>query len=536
MPLRHYLWLVVAATLVVAVCPIAGVWWLRSSGVITSAPLVLAAAVALSLGASRLGTTIWQKHNGSRDLLFGELMVWGFVHRWYSERRLVFARELLGTMSDAEGVRECEAGPDVQAKALERLGGALEATDPYTHGHSRRVARHSWMIAKRLGLRGDMVARIRTAAALHDIGKIETPPSVLRKPGRLTDAEFEVIKRHPVDGERIVAVMGDEELAAIVLHHHERLDGTGYPNGLSGEEIPIGARIIAVADTFDAITSVRPYRSTRSHKQALDILRNEAGTQLDPAVVRAFCALYSGRRPLALWASLTSLPAQVFSWLGGGVVGAASVAQVAAVTAAAAVGAAATATPVRSGHQGAKSTHALIASRDAAPTGEQFKARLATARGGSTPRTSRRRAAGDSRTHHSSAAPSLRAGTALSAPQAGAVTGTTGHQTSAPSTTIASTPTTREEVANRTGPAQPAKPEPPAKPAPPAKPEPPAKPAPPAKPEPPAKPAPPAKPEPPAKPAPPAKPEPPAKPAPPAKPEPPAKPAPPAKPEPPAKP
>jgi HD-GYP domain-containing protein (c-di-GMP phosphodiesterase class II) len=87
------------------------------------------------------------------------------------------------------------------------------------------------------------------------------PASVLRKPGRLTDAEFDVVKRHPVDGARMAAVLGDEELTSIVRHHHERLDGTGYPSGLSGERIPIGSRIIAVADTFDAITSARPYRS-----------------------------------------------------------------------------------------------------------------------------------------------------------------------------------------------------------------------------------------------------------------------------------
>jgi putative nucleotidyltransferase with HDIG domain len=141
------------------------------------------------------------------------------------------------------------------------------------------------------------LTEIRTAALLHDVGKLYTPREVLHKPGRLTDEEFDVIKRHPTDGARLVKLLlGDEQLASIVLHHHERIDGTGYPCSLTGELIPLGARIIAVADTFDAITSRRPYRPAMPHKAALDILRREAGAQLDPAAVRAFMAVYRARR------------------------------------------------------------------------------------------------------------------------------------------------------------------------------------------------------------------------------------------------
>ena len=340
--LWEYLPWVCLATLLVAFCPIALVWALRSTGTLTSAPLGVALAIAVSLGASRLGAALWVTRKASGDLMFGELMVWGFIRRLHSERRLAYARDLLGSISAADSSRG-GVSPDEQAIALERLSAALEATDPYTHGHSRRVARHSWMIAKRMGLRGEATAQVRTAAALHDVGKIDTPAAVLRKPARLTDAEFEIIKRHPADGAEMVRVLGDDTLTAIVRHHHERLDGTGYPDRLAGEEIPIGARIIAVADTFDAITSARPYRATRAHKEALDILKYEAGTQLDPHVVRAFCELYSGRRPLALWASLTSMPAQLFSWVGGAAAGVASTAQVAAIAAVAAVGTVATA-------------------------------------------------------------------------------------------------------------------------------------------------------------------------------------------------
>ncbi len=173
------------------------------------------------------------------------------------------------------------------------------------------------MIARGLGLPSDQVARIRAAAAVHDVGKLLTPKAILNKPGRLTDAEFDVIKRHPVDGAEMVAALGDHELTQIVRHHHERLDGAGYPNRLAGEQIPLGARIIAVADTFDAITSARAYRAAARHQKAIDILRAEAGSQLDPEAVRAFIAYYDGTRPTAVWALVTAGARHVVSCLSG---------------------------------------------------------------------------------------------------------------------------------------------------------------------------------------------------------------------------
>ena len=201
-------------------------------------------------------------------------------------------------------------------KLLERLVSDIETRDPYLHGHSRRVARHSWMIARRMGLPRTEVARVRTAAAIHDVGKIKTPKAILHKPDRLTDEEYEIVKLHPGEGGQMASALGDEQLASIVRHHHERIDGSGYPDGLSGADIPLGARIIAVADTFDAITSTRAYRAARPHKAAIDILRGEAGTRLDPVVVKAFCVYYAGRRPLAVWAFIASLPERVVSLAG----------------------------------------------------------------------------------------------------------------------------------------------------------------------------------------------------------------------------
>ena len=179
------------------------------------------------------------------------------------------------------------------------------------------MTRHAERIAATMGLPAAEVAKIRTAAALHDVGKLHTPRSILNKPGRLTDGEFAVVKRHPVDGAAMAGGIGDPEITAMIRHHHERLDGRGYPDGLAGEEIPLGARIIAVADTFDAITSNRTYRRASVHKRALDVLSTEAGKQLDGDAVAAFRGYYRGQRTVALSALVAAAPQRFLSWLGG---------------------------------------------------------------------------------------------------------------------------------------------------------------------------------------------------------------------------
>jgi putative nucleotidyltransferase with HDIG domain len=267
----------------------------------------VAIAVSLSLGMAAGGAGLWMRHPGSRDLIFGDLMVWGWLRRVRGERRLAEAKRVLGgTLSTGD-----------RAKVLEQLASGLEARDLYTHGHSRRVMRHAEMIALKMGLAADEVAKVRTAAALHDVGKILTPRDVLLKPGRLTDVEFEVVKRHPTDGAGMVAELGDREVTAIVRHHHERLDSSGYPYGLGAADIPLGSRIVAVADTFDAMTSTRPYRPARSHKRAMDTLAAEAGTRLDGDAVAAFRANYSRRWPVAWWSLTVTLPQRLVSWAGG---------------------------------------------------------------------------------------------------------------------------------------------------------------------------------------------------------------------------
>ncbi|HLY49916.1 MAG TPA: HD-GYP domain-containing protein [Solirubrobacteraceae bacterium] len=220
-----------------------------------------------------------------------------WLQRWSTERRVAVALRLL---RGDEGHGDLTQGR--RAELLSELAAELESCDPYTHGHSRRVARHAVIIAIRMGLGEHQVAVIRAAAALHDVGKINTPRAVLHKPGRLTEVELALIELHPVDGAEIVSTLGDAELTAMVRHHHERLDGTGYPDGLAGEEIPLGARIIAVADTFDAITSTRPYRPARTHDAAMEILDGEAGSRLDPSGVRALQAYYADGPMRPLWA------------------------------------------------------------------------------------------------------------------------------------------------------------------------------------------------------------------------------------------
>jgi hypothetical protein len=368
---------VLLATTVVAVAPTVLVWWLRASGTLTSYPIGAALGLAGSLTAAWAGRALWQTRPGSRDILFGELMAWGFALRCYRERRLRSARAVLGTTCEAQLRMPDGLSRERQVRLLEGLARMLDARDPGTHGHSRRVARYSWMLAGRMGLAREEIDRVRCAAAVHDVGKIDTPDAILRNPAALSNAEYEIIKRHAADGARMVAALNDPALTAIVRHHHERLDGSGYPDGLRGEEIPLGARIVAVADTFDAITSDRAYRAARTHKEALAVLRREAGTRLDADAVRAFCDHYSGHRSIALWSSLTTVPSRLASMLGSGVSGLATAAR-AAVVAAALGNAAASATTLVTTHPAGRSHRGSTAASAGAPA----SAHAVPARGG----------------------------------------------------------------------------------------------------------------------------------------------------------
>lgn len=189
-------------------------------------------------------------------------------------------------------------------QTLEVLARALEARDPYTQGHTKRTAGYADAIALEMGLDGGARTLVTRAALLHDLGKIGTPDAVLRKEGSLTPAERGEINRHPADGARILGGVGFlKEAADLVRHHHENYDGSGYPDGLAGSAIPLGARILAAADTLDAMTTDRPYRKGLSFAEAGEELERKAGRQFDPAVIEAFkrtklaAAGGAGRKP-----------------------------------------------------------------------------------------------------------------------------------------------------------------------------------------------------------------------------------------------
>ena len=176
-------------------------------------------------------------------------------------------------------------------KTIKSISSALDAKDPYTHGHSLRVTLYSLILAKEAGLEDAALEEIETAGLLHDIGKVGIPQRILCKPGKLTDEEFEIMKSHPEQGEKIVKKI--KKLAIIsdwLKTHHERWDGKGYPCGLQGEEIPISARIIALADTYDAMTSTRSYRVALPHEVAIAEIERCSGSQFDPTLAALFIA------------------------------------------------------------------------------------------------------------------------------------------------------------------------------------------------------------------------------------------------------
>ncbi len=174
-------------------------------------------------------------------------------------------------------------------QSLLGLANALEAKDPYTRGHSERVATLARRMALAVGLSARAAETIAQAGLLHDLGKIAVPESILRKSEPLTEREWEIMRRHPVAGAQIVAPLEFFADGAVILrHHHERHDGSGYPDGLRGDEIPLGARIVAVADVYDALKSDRPYRPGLSHGEVLLRLEVEAGHTLD-ARLTALC-------------------------------------------------------------------------------------------------------------------------------------------------------------------------------------------------------------------------------------------------------
>jgi len=205
--------------------------------------------------------------------------------------RIFLSSKILSEPPDHEGIQEIYAKSN-GLSSVYALVSTVEDRDPYACGHSRKVSTYAEALAEAIGLSPDEVSRVSTAALLHDIGKIGIPDKVLNKKGRLNGEDWEAIKAHPRLGANIVGSIPHlVSCVSSILHHHERWDGSGYPEGLKGEEIPIEARILAIADTFEAMTSARPYRPPLSPEDVIKKLRQGAGIQFDPKLVKVFIGI-----------------------------------------------------------------------------------------------------------------------------------------------------------------------------------------------------------------------------------------------------
>jgi len=266
-----------------------------------AARLLAVFAVLLSIGVSfyaarRISTPLRTLAETSRAIARGD-----FSQRIYlnSHTEIGELAQTFNTMSDelehfVQDLRHAaEENRDLFLNSIQMLAGAVDEKDPYTRGHSDRVTRYSVLIARELGLPETMIETVRISAQLHDVGKIGIEDRILKKPGALTPEEFEIMKTHTTKGANILRGVPQlaEMLPGIELHH-ESLDGRGYPHGLKEEEIPLLPRIIAVADTFDAITTNRPYQQAHEPADALLILHKLTGKRLDGKAVAAFTAVF----------------------------------------------------------------------------------------------------------------------------------------------------------------------------------------------------------------------------------------------------
>jgi HD-GYP domain-containing protein (c-di-GMP phosphodiesterase class II) len=209
-----------------------------------------------------------------------------WVKRHGQNRAIIYSPSVVRIHSTAD--REREAERSARLRAAQNLVKFLDAKDPSTANHAEIVATLAAAIGAELGLDEETIDQLRLGGALHDLGKVGVPDRVLQAPRRLTEDEFAIVRRHPEFGHSLLEGLGLDPIDEWILCHHERWDGDGYPRGLKGVEIPLGARIIHAADAFEAMTADRPYGSAKPREWALDELRASAGSQFDPVVIEAF--------------------------------------------------------------------------------------------------------------------------------------------------------------------------------------------------------------------------------------------------------
>ena len=254
-------------------------------------------AIIMLTGVAEVSTAVECLKLGALDYISKPVMieeVRARVDKALEKRQLVLQNRFYQRNLETR-VRELDRrNKESLINGVQTLVHALEAKDAYTSGHSSRVSRYAVKTAVQLGYIGELLEQIRLGGELHDIGKIGTREAMLNKPGPLTPDEFEHIKEHTVLGERILAPFLSESamVLRIVRSHHERMDGAGFPDGLPGPAIPLEARIVAVVDAFDAMTTNRAYRPSRTPAEAFDELRRCAGAHFDPDVVEAFASAF----------------------------------------------------------------------------------------------------------------------------------------------------------------------------------------------------------------------------------------------------
>jgi putative nucleotidyltransferase with HDIG domain len=263
----------------------------------TLAMMAIALSVGISVFAARRITNPLQVlTHFSRAIAGGD----------FSQRVHLKSRTEIGELADTFNVmseelehfvldlkRAANENRDLFMGSIQMLAGAVDEKDPYTRGHSDRVTRYSLMIAKEMGVSDEFIETVRVSAQLHDVGKIGIEDGILKKPGALTPEEFDIMKTHTTKGANILRPVAQlKDMIPGIELHHESLDGRGYPHGLKGDEIPLLPRIIAVADTFDALTTNRPYQHAHDPKDALKIIHNLSGKRLDPTAVAAITAIY----------------------------------------------------------------------------------------------------------------------------------------------------------------------------------------------------------------------------------------------------
>jgi len=273
----------------------AGVIEMQHNGRLLAIVAVLVSILVSIFAARRITNPLQVLTQSSRALARGD----------FSQRVNLWSRTEIGelahtfnTMSDElehfveDLKRAAEENRELFMGSIQMLAGAVDEKDPYTRGHSDRVTRYSLLIAKEMNLPAAFMETLRISAQLHDVGKIGIEDHILKKPGALTEEEFEVMKTHTTKGANILRPVTQlaEMLPGIELHH-EALDGRGYPYGLQGDQIPLLARVIAVADTFDALTTTRPYQRAHTSEETLQIIKNLAGKRLDPQAVEALLAI-----------------------------------------------------------------------------------------------------------------------------------------------------------------------------------------------------------------------------------------------------